>query len=113
MAYTTDDVGPRLVNGELVELSAAEKQALVDAWDAAAQETPPYWVDRRGLYHTRTVQAKGVEDADRVDSLGFWMDAIAGVLEQEIEAGRLQPTAEITALLAIRSSVKTDIPKPE
>lgn len=33
MAYTKADVAPRNINGKLVELSDAEKQAIVDEWN--------------------------------------------------------------------------------
>ncbi len=33
MAFTKADVAPRNINGELVELSEAEKQAIVDEWN--------------------------------------------------------------------------------
>jgi len=33
MAYTKADVAPRNINGKLVELSEAEKQAIVDEWN--------------------------------------------------------------------------------
>ena len=33
MAFTKADVAPRNINGELVELSDAEKQAIVDEWN--------------------------------------------------------------------------------
>jgi hypothetical protein len=33
MAFTKADVAPRNINGKLVELSDAEKQALVDQWN--------------------------------------------------------------------------------
>ncbi len=32
--FTTDDVGSRILNGEVVELSLAEKKAIVDEWNA-------------------------------------------------------------------------------
>ena len=38
MAFTKADVAPRNINGELVELSEAEKQAIVDEWNAPEPE---------------------------------------------------------------------------
>ena len=42
MAFTKADVAPRNVNGELVELSDAEKQAIVDEWNAPEVDNRTY-----------------------------------------------------------------------
>jgi len=44
MAYTLSDVQPKIVNGVVVELSDAEKQATVDEWNAP--DTRPYFQKR-------------------------------------------------------------------
>ena len=48
MTYTLADVGPNLVDGQEVELSTAEKQAIVDQWNAAeaAKASAPRYVGK-------------------------------------------------------------------
>ena len=50
MAYTKDDVGPRQVNGELVDLSDAEKQKIVDQWNTPEVDNRPYDEKRKAEY---------------------------------------------------------------
>ena len=48
MAFTKADVAPRNINGELVELSDSEKQAIVDEWNTAktAEQTEAEEIQR-------------------------------------------------------------------
>ena len=62
--------------------------------------------NRRAAYHSETMKEKGIT-ADNVSGLGFWIDAIAAELQ---ERGEMQ-TDEMTALMKIRSKIKTDNPK--
>ena len=62
--------------------------------------------NRREAYHSETMKEKGIT-ADNVSGLGFWIDAIAAELQ---ERGEMQ-TDEMTALMKIRSKIKTDNPK--
>jgi len=41
--YTADDVGPRFVDGETIELSNANKQAIAEAWNMGAETNPQEW----------------------------------------------------------------------
>jgi hypothetical protein len=50
MAYTKADVAPRNVNGNPVELSDAEKQAIVDEWNAPQVDNRTYDEKRRSEY---------------------------------------------------------------
>ena len=50
MALTIADVGPRNVKGQLVELSDAEKQAIVDEWNTPEVDNRPYDEKRRSEY---------------------------------------------------------------
>jgi hypothetical protein len=44
--FTTNDVGKSIVNGIEVELSLAEKQVIVDEWNANITETPEQIIAR-------------------------------------------------------------------
>ena len=76
MAYTLSDVQPKIVNGVVVELSDAEKQATVDEWNAA--DTRPY-------YEKRIEEYASIEDQldmqywDNVNSTTTWKDHVAAV----------------------------------
>jgi len=50
MPFTKADVAPRNVNGELVELSDAEKQAIVDEWNAPEVDNRTYAEKRQAEY---------------------------------------------------------------
>ena len=50
MAYTKADVAPRNINGKLVELSEAEKQAIVDEWNAPEVDNRTYDEKRKAEY---------------------------------------------------------------
>ena len=52
MAFTKADVAPRNINGELVELSDAEKQAIVAQWNAPEDDNRTYDVKRQAEYPT-------------------------------------------------------------
>jgi len=93
MAYTKADVAPRNVNGEMVELSDAEKQAIVDKWNNPT-------VDTSG--DLRTTADKRRTEYPSMDELvvALW----EGVVEERM--------ASITALEAVRQAVKTKYPKP-
>ena len=72
--FTPDDIGPRLVDGRLVELSEAEKQALADAWNAeqARRAAPPGYRElRKAAYIAELGKA---EQASFVDTVGAVLD---------------------------------------
>ena len=54
MAFTKADVAPRNINGELVELSDAEKQAIIDEWNNP--------VDNRTYAEKRKAEYPSIEE---------------------------------------------------
>ena len=54
MAFTKADVAPRNINGKLVELSDAEKQAIVDDWNNP--------VDNRTYAEKRQAEYPSIEE---------------------------------------------------
>ena len=79
MAYTKDDVGPRQVNGELVELSDAEKQAIVDEWNNPVDNRTPDQ-KRRQAYGSWESQLD-MQYHDSVTGSRTWLDHIEAVKE--------------------------------
>ena len=77
MAYTKDDVGPRQVNGELVELSDAEKQAIVDEWNNPV-DNRTYAEKRREAYGSWESQLD-MQYHDSVTGSRTWLDHIESV----------------------------------
>ena len=90
MTYTIADIGPRNVKGELVELSDAEKQVIVDEWNTSEVDNRPYDEQRKSEYPS-------------IDELivALW----EGVVEERM--------ASVTALEVLRQAVKDKYPKPE
>ena len=88
MAYTKDDVGPRQVNGELVELSDAEKQAIVDEWNNPVDN--------------RTYAEKRKDEYPPMDEIvvALWEAVIDELMASSIE------------LQGKRTAVKDKYPKP-
>ena len=88
MAFTIADVGPRNVNGELVELSDAEKQVIVDQWNTPEVDNRTYDEKRRSEYPSLNELV-----------VALW----EGVVEERM--------ASVTALEILRQAVKTKYPK--
>jgi hypothetical protein len=88
MAFTIADVGPRNVNGELVELSDAEKQVIVDQWNTPEVDNRTYDEKRRSEYPSLNELV-----------VALW----EGVVEERM--------ASVTALEILRQAVKTRYPK--
>ena len=87
MAFTKADVAPRNINGKLVELSDAEKQALVDQWNNPIDD--------------RTYDQKRREEYPSIEALvvALW----EGVVEERMAA--------VTKLETLRQAVKAKYPK--
>jgi len=77
MAFTKADVAPRNVNGKLVELSDAEKQALVDQWNNPV-DNRTYDQERREEYASIADQLD-MQYWDSVNGTTTWADHIAAV----------------------------------
>ena len=77
MAFTKADVAPRNVNGKLVELSDAEKQALVDQWNNPV-DNRTYDQERREEYASIADQLD-MQYWDSVNGTTTWADHIAQV----------------------------------
>jgi hypothetical protein len=77
MAFTKADVAPRNINGELVQLSEAEKQEFVDDWNNP--------VDNRTYDQKRREEYASIADQldmqywDSVNGTTTWADHIAAV----------------------------------
>ena len=80
MAFTKADVAPRNINGELVELSEAEKQAIVDAWNAPEVDNRPIDEKRREAYGSWESQLD-MQYHDAVTGSRTWLDHIEAVKE--------------------------------
>lgn len=78
MAYTKADVAPRNVNGEMVELSEAEKQAIVDKWNAPEVDNRTYSEKRREAYAPIGDQLD-MQYHDSVTGSRTWLDHIESV----------------------------------
>ena len=77
MAFTKADVAPRNINGKLVELSDAEKQALVDQWNNPIDDRT-YDQKRREEYASIADQLD-MQYWDSVNGTTTWADHIAAV----------------------------------
>ena len=88
MEFTINDVQPKIVNGEIVELSDAEKQATLDKWNAP--DTRPYFQKR-------------LEEYPSINDLivALW----EGVVEERMSS--------VMELEAQRQAVKAKYPKGE
>lgn len=77
MKFTKADVAPRNINGKLVELSDAEKQAIIDEWNNP--------VDNRTYDQKRREEYAPIADQldmqywDSVNGTTTWADHIAAV----------------------------------
>jgi len=80
MAYTINDVGPNLVNGELIELSDAEKQNIVDQWNTPEVDNRTYAEKRRDAYAPIADQMD-MQYWDSVNGSRTWLDHIEAVKE--------------------------------
>ena len=80
MAYTINDVGPNQVNGELIELSDAEKQKIVDQWNTPEVDNRTYAEKRRDAYAPITDQMD-MQYHDSVNGSRTWLDHIEAVKE--------------------------------
>ena len=87
MVFTINDVQPKIVNGVVVELSDAEKQATLDAWNAP--DTRPYFQKR-------------LEEYPSIEHL------IVALWENVVE----ERASAVISLEADRQAVKTKYPKP-
>ena len=79
MVFTINDVQPKIVNGVVVELSDAEKQATLDAWNAP--DTRPYFQKRLEEYPS-TGDQLDMQYWDSVNDTTTWKDHIASVKDQ-------------------------------
>lgn len=108
MSFTSGDVGPRLVDGRLVELGEEEKQALAEAWNAeqARRAAPPSYRELR--------KAAYIAELGKSEPTSF-MDTVGDVLDdliREIRARGEPATSEAAALFARVDAIKARIPKP-
>jgi len=103
MAYRIEDVGE--VPGS-PPLSAEEKQALVDEWnaDAARRAAPPGYRELRAIAYRDEL---GKEKGDFVRTLGDVLD----YLIQELRARGEPVTAEAAALFAKVDAIKARLPE--
>lgn len=79
MAFTKADVAPRNINGELVELSDAEKQAIVDEWNNPV-DNRTYAEKRREAYASWESQLD-MQYHDAVTGSRTWLDHVEAVKE--------------------------------
>ena len=80
MAYTIADVAPRNINGKLVELSDAEKQAIVDEWNAPEVDNRTYSEKRAEAYASIADQLD-MQYWDNVNGSRTWLDHVEAVKE--------------------------------
>ncbi len=80
MAFTKSDVTHKQVDGELVELSDAEKQAIVDQWNTPEVDNRPYDEKRREAYGSWESQLD-MQYHDSVTGSRTWLDHIEAVKE--------------------------------
>ena len=107
MTFTAADVGPRLVDGRLVELSDEEKQAVAEAWNAeqARRAAPLPYREARALAYRDEL---GKEQGDFIKTLGDVLDTLIN----EQRARGAAATAEAAALYAKIDAIKSRHPKP-
>tara|TARA_R110002012_G_C11467800_1_gene593612 strand:+ start:588 stop:842 length:255 start_codon:yes stop_codon:yes gene_type:complete len=80
MAFTKADVANKQVNGELVEISDAEKQAIVDQWNTPEVDNRTYAEKRRDAYAPIADQMD-MQYHDSVNGSRTWLDHIEAVKE--------------------------------
>ena len=80
MAFTKADVAPRNINGKLVELSDAEKQAIVDEWNAPEVDNRSIDEKRREAYGSWESQLD-MQYHDAVTGSRTWLDHVEAVKE--------------------------------
>ena len=80
MAFTKADVAPRNINGELVELSDAEKQAIVDEWHTPEVDNRPY-AQKRAEAYAPIADQMDMQYWDSVNGSRTWLDHIEAVKE--------------------------------
>jgi len=109
MAYRTEDVGD--VPGR-PPLSAEEKQALLDEWnaDAARRAAPPGYRELRAIAYRDEL---GKEKGDFIKTLGDVLDVLVAQVEAVRRSGDVPATAEFGVLLAKIAEIKARHPKSE
>lgn len=80
MPFTKTDVTHKQVNGELVEIPDAEKQAIVDKWNTPKVDNRPYDEKRREAYGSWESQLD-MQYHDAVTGSRTWLDHIEAVKE--------------------------------
>ena len=80
MAYTKADVAPRNVNGNPVELSDAEKQAIVDEWNTPKVDNRTY-SEKRAEAYAPIAEQLDMQYWDSVNGSRTWLDHIEAVKE--------------------------------
>ena len=76
MVYTLSDVQPKMVNGVVVELSDAEKQVIIDHWNAP--DTRIYTQKRQEAYASAGDQLD-MQYWDNVNGTTTWKDHVAAI----------------------------------
>ncbi|MBO71801.1 MAG: hypothetical protein CL508_05740 [Actinobacteria bacterium] len=82
MTYTKNDVAPKIVNGEPVELSDADKQIIADQWNAnqeAAQANQ--WKHQRLAAYASVGDQLDMQYWDSVNGTRTWLDHVEAVKE--------------------------------
>ncbi len=80
MAFTKSDVTHKQVDGELVELSEAEKQAIVDEWNAPEVDNRTY-AEKRAEAYAPIGEQLDMQYWDSVNGSRTWLDHIEAVKE--------------------------------
>ena len=80
MAFTKADVAPRNINGELVELSDSEKQAIVDEWNTPEVDNRTY-AQKRAEAYAPIVDQLDMQYWDSVNGSRTWLDHVESVKE--------------------------------
>ena len=80
MAFTKADVAPRNINGKLVELSDAEKQAIVDEWNAPEIDDRTY-AEKRAEAYAPIAEQLDMMYWDSVNGSRTWLDHVEAVKE--------------------------------
>ena len=80
MAFTKADVATRNINGELVELSDAEKQAIVDEWNTPEVDNRTY-SQKRAVAYAPIADQMDMQYWDSVNGSRTWLDHIEAVKE--------------------------------
>ena len=80
MAFTKADVAPRNINGELVELSDSEKQAIVDEWNTPEVDNRTY-AQKRAEAYAPIADQMDMQYWDSVNGSRTWLDHIEAVQE--------------------------------